>query len=97
MEKTFFSDEAQFNKLGYVTVLQDEEFGVWCVRDITSPVIGPFRFKDIINSERYCEMILHPFIGHLNGNHTARSSFSSVHTARIFMPLLCHVIGKGFI
>jgi hypothetical protein len=35
-------------------------------------VTGPIFFEDTINSDRYCQLILYPFFGHLNEDDNAR-------------------------
>jgi hypothetical protein len=64
-------------------------------------IIGPLFFDDTVNSERYCEMILYPFIGHLNEDEIARGCFqqdgATAHTARVSMTLLRDVFGDKII
>jgi hypothetical protein len=46
------------------TPFHDQKVGVWCAIS-WNRIIGPIFLDDTINSERYCEVILYPFIGHL--------------------------------
>lgn len=48
------------------TPLHNQKVGVWCVIP-QNQIISPVFFSDTINMEHYCEVILYPFIGHLNG------------------------------
>jgi hypothetical protein len=57
------------------TPIHDQVF-VWCAisrNRIIDPIF--FNFNDIVDSERYCEMILQPFTGHLNEDEIAHSYF----------------------
>jgi hypothetical protein len=90
-------DEAWFHLSGYVDsqtatnphkikdTLHDRNLGVHVFFDGT------------INSKRYCEVILYPFIGHLNEDKIARSYFqhdgATAHTARVSMTLLLDLFG----
>jgi hypothetical protein len=59
---------------------------VWCAIS-RNRIIGPIFFDNIINSERYCEVILSPFIGHLNEDEIARGYFNKtvlLHTQLVF-------------
>jgi hypothetical protein len=47
------------------TPLHDQKVGVWCVVP-QNRIISPIFFSDTINMEHYCDVILYPFIGHLN-------------------------------
>jgi hypothetical protein len=56
--------------------VQDDKPGIWCIVS-WNWTIRPVFFDDTINSERYCEVILFPFIGHSNQDKIACSYSSS--------------------
>jgi hypothetical protein len=73
------------------TPFRDLKVGVWCPIS-RNRIIVPIFLDDTINSERYCEAILHPFIGHLNEDEIAsgyvQQDGAAAHTARVSMTLL---------
>jgi hypothetical protein len=78
------------------TPLHDQEVGVWCVMS-RNRIIGPIFFDVTLNSGRYWEVILFPFIGYLNKDEIARVYFqedgATAHTAHVSMTLLRDVFG----
>jgi hypothetical protein len=78
--------------------LHDQEDGVRCAIS-RNRIIGPIFFDDTIISERYCEVVLYLFTGHLNEEEIARSYFqqagAATHTARVSMTLLSSVRGQN--
>jgi hypothetical protein len=53
------------------TPLHDQKAGVWCVISRTR-IIGLLFFNDAISWERYYEVVLYPFMGHLNEDEIAQ-------------------------
>jgi hypothetical protein len=79
------------------TPLHDQNIGVRC--EISrSRIIGPTFFEDTVSSERYSELILYPFIGHLNEDDIIRGCFqqdgATAHMAQVSMALLRSVFGE---
>jgi hypothetical protein len=80
--------------------IHDQKVGVCCAVS-RNPIICPIFFDDTFNSKRYCEVILYPFIGHLNEEVMASGHFqqdgASAHTARVSMTLLRDLFGDRII
>jgi hypothetical protein len=59
------------------TPLHDQKVGVWCVISRTR-IIGLFFFDDAIRWESYYEVVLYPFMGHLNEDEIARGNYQQL-------------------
>jgi hypothetical protein len=105
LDVTIFDDEAWFRLSGYVnsknnsewltfnpqnvmkTRLHDQKAGVRCATS-RSPIF----FEQTVNCERHCQLILYPFIGHLNEGDIAHGYIqqggATAHMAHVTMALL---------
>lgn len=71
--------------------LHDQKVGVWCAIS-RKRIVGPIFFADTINSERYCNQIIQPFLSQLS-RHELRSGWfqqdnATSHTARTTLQCL---------
>jgi hypothetical protein len=82
------------------TPLHDPKVGVWIVISRTR-IISPLFFDDVISWERYYEVVLYPFMGHLNEEEITRSyslqDGAIPHTACVSVTLLRDVLGDRII
>ena len=80
--------------------LHCEKVGVW-VAISRRRIVGPIFFNDTVNSERYCSVILQPFIAQLSDQERQIGYFqqdgATAHTANNTMRCLQNVFGRRLI
>jgi hypothetical protein len=71
--------------------LHDEKIGVW-VGISCRRIVRPIFFSETLNSQRYCDNIVYPFIAQLKDNEIDKAYFqqdgATAHTAHMSMALL---------
>jgi hypothetical protein len=76
------------------SLLHDEKIGVW-VGMSRRCIVGPIFFLEALNSQRYCDNIVYPFIAQLKEDEIDKAYFqqdgATAHTAHMSMALLDNV------
>jgi hypothetical protein len=117
LDVTFFTDEKYFHLSEYIkskltclvctqphafhkSPLHDEKIGVW-VGMSCRRIVGPIFFSETLNSQRYCDNIVYPFIAQLTEDETDKTYFhqdgTTAHTAHMSMALLNDVFADRII
>ena len=80
--------------------LHSAKVGVWCAIS-RSRIVGPIFFHDTINSERYCEQIIHPFTRQLTEQEIQTTFFqqdgATAHTSNATLNVLREFFGERII
>ena len=82
------------------TPLHSQKIGVWCAMS-RRRIIGPLFFTETINSERYLDLIIDPFLAQLNRQEKQAGFFqqdgATAHTSRLSINRLREVFGERLI